>query len=439
MRKLFLLSLVGCLLSHSILAQVRYFEWIDPATTLRVKLEPDRHELWKEVKGGVWIKSNSVTFDEKIVADLPGDYSVHSVFYTGDSVVTFTLHGMGNVYAYKVNTQTLERLDNTFYKGYNFSSTEFIRQDTLYSFGGYGFWHFNNNQTFFDKKYKEWFLYKSKNKGPETIKGGLQGYDAAKDVFYSGLGLDDPALIGGKRENSPTFYQFNFKTKEWTYLGEVNKDLQLTNTHLEIYWNGRYFIGWSTKELYIIEPSENKIYSNNKIELAFDVADKLYTKGDSLICYSSNKRFIKKFSIKKILDDSEYMGPLYSKSSLNNKIITFGILLVGVLSVFLIAQRTKKRQGIFFTEQEKALLRAFIKSGSLNTHDMNDVLGTETKSLDNQRRIRSIVIKQMNEKILKTYGIKEGIKKQADADDKRLTSYRLQDGVIEKLEAQIDA
>jgi hypothetical protein len=346
---------------------------------------------------------------------------------------------MGNVYAYHAKTQKLERLDNSFYKGYNFSNTEFIRQDTLFSFGGYGFWHFNNTQTFFDKKYKEWFLYKSKNKGPETIKGGLQGYDAAKDVFYSGLGLDDPALIGGKRENSPTFYQFNFKTKEWTYLGEVNKDLQLTNTHLEVYWNGRYFIGWSTKELYIIEPSENKIYSNNKIELAFDVADKLYTKGDSLICYSSNKRFIKKFSIKKILDDSEYMGPLYSKSSLNNKIITFGILLVGVLSVFLIAQRTKKRQGIFFTEQEKALLRAFIKSGSLNTHDMNDVLGTETKSLDNQRRIRSIVIKQMNEKILKTYGIKEGIKKQADADDKRLTSYRLQDGVIEKLEAQIDA
>jgi hypothetical protein len=70
---------------------------------------------------------------------------------------------------------------------------------------------------------------------------------------------------------------------------------------------------------------------------------------------------------------------------------------------------------------------------------MNDVLGTETKSLDNQRRIRSIVIKQMNEKILKTYGIKEGIKKQADADDKRLTSYLLQDDVIEKLEAQIDA
>ena len=439
MRKLFLLSLVACLLSHSILAQVRYFEWIDPATTLRVKLEPDRHELWKEVKGGVWVKSNAVSFNDKIVEDLPINYSVHSAFYTGDSVITFTLHGMGNVYAYKVNTQTLERLDHSFYKGYNFSSTEFIRQDTLFSFGGYGFWHFNNTQTFFDKKHKEWFLYKSKNKGPETIKGGLQGYDAAKDVFYSGLGFDDPRLIGGKKENSNTFYQFDFKTKEWVFLGKLNGDLTFGDLEREMYWNGRYFICWSTTEFYIIDPRANKVYGNKTMDIAFNSSSKFYTKGDSLIHYSSDGSTIWKYSIKKILDDSEYMGPLYSKSSLNNKIITFGILLVGVLSVFLIAQRTKKRQGIFFTEQEKALLRAFIKSGSLNTHDMNDVLGTETKSLDNQRRIRSIVIKQMNEKILKTYGIKEGIKKQADADDKRLTSYRLQDDVIEKLEAQIDA
>lgn len=439
MRKLFLLSLVACLLSHSILAQVRYFEWIDPATTLRVKLEPDRHELWKEVKGGVWVKSNAVSFNDKIVEDLPINYSVHSAFYTGDSVITFTLHGMGNVYAYKVNTQTLERLDHSFYKGYNFSSTEFIRQDTLFSFGGYGFWHFNNTQTFFDKKHKEWFLYKSKNKGPETIKGGLQGYDAAKDVFYSGLGFDDPRLIGGKKENSNTFYLFDFKTKEWVFLGKLNGDLTFGDLEREMYWNGRYFICWSTTEFYIIDPRANKVYGNKTMDIAFNSSSKFYTKGDSLIHYSSDGSTIWKYSIKKILDDSEYMGPLYSKSSLNNKIITFGILLVGVLSVFLIAQRTKKRQGIFFTEQEKTLLRAFVKSGSLNTHAMNDVLGTETKSLDNQRRIRSIVIKQMNEKILKTYGIKEGIKKQADADDKRLTSYRLQDGVIEKLEAQIDA
>jgi hypothetical protein len=435
MRKLLLISLLACILSPSIQAQVRYFEWIDPKTTLRVKLEPDTHELWKEVKDGVWVESNAVSFDEKIVADLPSDYSVHSAFYTGDSVVTFTLHGMGNVYAYKVNTQTLERLDHSFYKGYNFSSTEFIRQDTLYSFGGYGFWHFNNTQTFFDKKYKEWFLYKSKNKGPETIKGGLQGYDGAKDIFYSGLGLNDPALIGGKRENSKLFYQFDFKTKEWTYLGEVNKDLQLTNTHLEIYWNGRYFIGWSTKELYIIDPSENKIYSNTKIELAFDVAGKLYTKADTLIYYSPNGRIILKHAIKKILEDSDELGPLYTNNifTSNYMPIGLGVLLLGGLGAYVQVRRSKRKRSNYFTEPEENLLSAFIQSGSLSTQDINEVLGSASKSLDNQRRIRSITIKQINQKLFEAYGVKEGIEKQSDVEDKRLTIYNLQESLAERL------
>ena len=440
MRKLFLLSLVACLLSHSILAQVRYFEWIDPKTTLRVKLEPDRHELWKEVKGGVWVKSNAVSFNDKIVEDLPINYSVHSAFYTGDSVITFTLHGMGNVYAYKVNTQTLERLDHSFYKGYNFSSTEFIRQDTLFSFGGYGFWHFNNTQTFFDKKHKEWFLYKSKNKGPETIKGGLQGYDAAKDVFYSGLGFDDPRLIGGKKENSNTFYQFDFKTKEWVFLGKLNGDLTFGDLEREMYWNGRYFICWSTTEFYIIDPRANKVYGNKTMDIAFNSSSKFYTKGDSLIHYSSDGSTIWKYSIKKMLEESDELGPLYTNNIFTNNYmpIGLGVLLLGGLGAYVRVRRSKRKRSNYFTEQEENLLSAFIQSGSLSTQDINEVLGSASKSLDNQRRIRSITIKQINQKLFNAYGIKDGIEKQSDVEDKRLTIYNLQESLAERLKKDLD-
>ena len=417
------------------LAQVRYFEWIDPKTTLRVKLEPDTHELWKEVKGGVWVKSNAVSFNDKIVEDLPINYSVHSAFYTGDSVITFTLHGMGNVYAYKVNTQTLERLDHSFYKGYNFSSTEFIRQDTLFSFGGYGFWHFNNTQTFFDKKHKEWFLYKSKNKGPETIKGGLQGYDATKDVFYSGLGFDDPRLIGGKKENSSTFYLFDFKTKEWVFLGKLNGDLTFGDLEREMYWNGRYFICWSTTEFYIIDPRANKVYGNKTMDIAFNSSSKFYTKGDSLIHYSSDGSTIWKYSIKKMLEESEELGPLYTNNIFTNNYmpIGLGVLLLGGLGAYVQVRRSKRKHSSYFTEQEENLLSAFIQSGSLSTQDINEVLGSASKSLDNQRRIRSITIKQINQKLFEAYGIKEGIEKQADAEDKRLTIYNLRESLAERL------
>ena len=435
MRKLLLISLLACILSPSMLAQVRYFEWIDPKTTLRVKLEPDTHELWKEVKGGVWVKSNAVSFNDKIVEDLPINYSVHSAFYTGDSVITFTLHGMGNVYAYKVNTQTLERLDHSFYKGYNFSSTEFIRQDTLFSFGGYGFWHFNNTQTFFDKKHKEWFLYKSKNKGPETIKGGLQGYDATKDVFYSGLGFDDPRLIGGKKENSSTFYLFDFKTKEWVFLGKLNGDLTFGDLEREMYWNGRYFICWSTTEFYIIDPRANKVYGNKTMDIAFNSSSKFYTKGDSLIHYSSDGSTIWKYSIKKMLEESEELGPLYTNNIFTNNYmpIGLGVLLLGGLGAYVQVRRSKRKHSSYFTEQEENLLSAFIQSGSLSTQDINEVLGSASKSLDNQRRIRSITIKQINQKLFEAYGIKEGIEKQADAEDKRLTIYNLRESLAERL------
>jgi hypothetical protein len=342
---------------------------------------------------------------------------------------------MGNVYAYKVNTQTLERLDHSFYKGYNFSSTEFIRQDTLFSFGGYGFWHFNNTQTFFDKKHKEWFLYKSKNKGPETIKGGLQGYDATKDVFYSGLGFDDPRLIGGKKENSSTFYLFDFKTKEWVFLGKLNGDLTFGDLEREMYWNGRYFICWSTTEFYIIDPRANKVYGNKTMDIAFNSSSKFYTKGDSLIHYSSDGSTIWKYSIKKMLEESEELGPLYTNNIFTNNYmpIGLGILLLGGLGAYVRVRRSKRKRSNYFTEQEENLLSAFIQSGSLSTQDINEVLGSASKSLDNQRRIRSITIKQINQKLFNAYGIKDGIEKQADVEDKRLTIYNLQESLAERL------
>jgi hypothetical protein len=418
------------------LAQMRHFEWIDPATTLRVKIKPDTHELWKEIRVGEWVKSNSVKFDANILEGLPKEFGIHSAFYRGDSVVTFTVHGMGNVYVYHAKKQLLERLDHCFYKGYNFGATEFMRKDTLFSFGGYGFWNFNNTQTFFDKKNNEWTPYRSKNFGPKSIKAGINAYDAKKDVFYSGWNLDEDLLIDGERKNSSSFYSYDFKTKEWTRLGELNAAIRFFNNELDVYWSGTYFMGWSTKELYLIDPRKNKVYTNKEIKNVFDVAGKFYTKGDTLFYFVSNGHSVVTYSVKKILEDSEYVGPLYTNgmSTSGYMGIGFGILLLGGIGIFLTIQYIKRKKKDFFTEQEKELLIAFLQLGSLTTIAMNDVLGTHIKGLDNQRRIRSIAIKQLNKKLLAAYGVHKGIEKHTDVNDKRLISYCLRKGLAEKLE-----
>ena len=435
MKKYLLCSLLACLLSLGMLAQIRHFEWIDPATTLRVKIKPDTHELWKEVQFGEWVKSNSVQFDDNILEGLPQDFAVHSAFFSGDSLVTFTVNGLGNVYVYHTKKLLLERLDHCFYKGYNFGSFEFMRKDTLFSFGGYGFWNFNNTQTFFDKKNKEWTPYRSKNFGPKSIKAGINGYDAKRDVFYSGWNLDEDLLIDGERKSSSSFYSFDFKTKKWTRLGELNTAVQFFNKELELYWNGTYFMGWNTKEVYIIDPINNKVYTNKEIKNVFDVLGKFYTQGDTFIYYSSNGYTVYTYSIKKLMQDSEYVGPLYTSGMSTSDYvgIGLGILLLGGLGLFLIIKYSKRKQTDFFTEDEKQLLNAFLKSGNLSTIAMNTVLGADEKSLDNQRRIRSITIKQLNQKLLEAYGVPDAIEKQTEVSDKRLTIYRLREGLAKKL------
>lgn len=431
----YLLTLVfSCLLSSTAWAQSRCFEWISPENTLRIKLDIGSHMLWREVRNGVWTKSNTVQFDEQIVQDLPNDFTVHSAFYTGNSLVTLTINGMGNVYTYDFDTQKLERLDHTFYKGYNFGSSEFVRKDTLFSFGGYGFWHYTNTQTFFDRKNKEWFDYKIRNLGPETIKGGLQGYDAKTDVFYSGWGVYDPFTIGGERKNSPKFYQFDFRTRKWDYLGELNKEIHFSNNEEEVYWNGTYFIGWSTKEIYIIDPAQNKVYSSKKMDLSFNPAGKFYTKGDTLIYFFPDKRTMLRYSLKKELQDAEYIGPLYLNGIASAWYVGIAAALLALvgLGVFFSRKRSKVVHEGIFTLQEESLLKAFIKTGGLSTQDINDVLGSTNKSLDNQRRIRSITIKQINQKLFQTYGISEGIEAKADTEDKRLNIYRLKEVLAEK-------
>jgi len=66
---------------------------------------------------------------------------------------------------------------------------------------------------------------------------------------------------------------------------------------------------------------------------------------------------------------------------------------------------------------------------------MNEVLGATSKSFDNQRRIRSVTIQGMNQKLLQVYGVKEGIETQAETEDKRFNTYRLKKGLAEKLTA----
>jgi hypothetical protein len=90
-----------------------------------------------------------------------------------------------------------------------------------------------------------------------------------------------------------------------------------------------------------------------------------------------------------------------------------------------------------FDVLERKLLQALLTAGDecIPTNELNEILECGTKSQENQRRIRFMTIKQVNEKLAFYYNIKNAIERTASTEDKRLITYRLKKGVKEKLKA----
>ena len=68
--------------------------------------------------------------------------------------------GTGRLYeiVQKDNAYFSKRIDSTIHSGVNFFSKTFFARDTLYQFGGLGFWTIRGIMTFFSKQTDQWEL-----------------------------------------------------------------------------------------------------------------------------------------------------------------------------------------------------------------------------------------------------------------------------------------
>ena len=93
--------------------------------------------------------------------------------------------GGGKVLMYQNNTISI--IDNSHEWKSRYEADIFLRNDTIYSFGGYGYFNFKNDLLFFDKKTGEWNL----DKKFEFIKNRSKSigfYNKSKNEYFFGLG-----------------------------------------------------------------------------------------------------------------------------------------------------------------------------------------------------------------------------------------------------------
>jgi len=352
-----------------------------------------------------------------------------------------TFSGSGQVFEIDTINNRIDRQDRTFYQGYNFDAYQFVRKDTIFSFGGYGFWLENNLLTYFSQVRREWNFMSNAPFPVNIPEGGkrvvpLCFYDRQHEVLYTTC--------------NGALYAYNFLNHIWSKQGNTNIDLnngselfkmhRMTDTTLLVMSNN-----WAR---------EINFYRNTIIDRGLKNGLLYNQTGlmSSLNCmYSLNEHtlLIPKisdvlpigYSFEYFTGQSQNRGqrPLFSSTSGRNWRLVFLTLALMVILflVFIFRDRLPGKNSKinalnrYFNLTQADVLQQLL-SGPLLADDLNSILNVQEKSWEVQRRQRSIFLKELNLLGLRIFQV-EVVLREKSPTDKRQVVYVINPQIQDQL------
>ncbi len=398
--------------------------------------------------------------------------------------------GTGRLYeiVQKDNAYFSKRIDSTIHSGVNFFSKTFFTRDTLYQFGGLGFWNIRGLLTFFSKQTNQWELVQTNRDVPSF-------FDNNQDaVLYISDNPIHPKMYlsnSYKYQNYPqsfeiigkdTSFVFDFNTKLWTPLGKLNPELKrvllaknslslnigkylLIQSALEFYW-----INFETNSFGKLHPKYNseirqlwlKIYNNESnigaANFQFNIGNNIY-----FIKLNKNRELqYETFEFEENMIDRTNQNYIFTNktdfigivSNFLNTNKTVLLLILSSIALFVFAYSfQKKRKKLpkevvtilnnnFFsalTIVEKELIEELynhhLKGEEVSTKLINKIIGVQQKDTLTQNKSRSDYFIRINQKFkMATQYTEPLIVKQRDHSDKRQYNYSLNSTYIADIE-----
>jgi hypothetical protein len=150
--------------------------------------------------------------------------------------------GTGRLYQIGLEQDSLvfRRVDSTYFEGYDFMPIVFTLSDTIYSYGGYGFWKNNGHLRFYDPINNDWNIVPIDWEVPATSAFAFYWFDGLNGELYIGHGRSlNNGLIGTGDPGTnldDTLWVLNIHDRKWRKLGTLTKDLTHgRNTHWGIH------------------------------------------------------------------------------------------------------------------------------------------------------------------------------------------------------------
>lgn len=199
-------------------------------------LDTTRNRMLVLLEDGLWeygLSDKTWSFQDSL-SSLPLEVKDYEFGYDSvNDVIKLWHRGVGTLYEVDPDSYTISRLDDSHVHRNQFSHQPFIRNGTVYAFGGYGYWLWKNYITYFNTALEEWNI---QNVHPESVvpepripETGI--YIPFEDAFYFFGGYlpenknraDDQFT---RRLKPNDVWKFTFEDNTWTKLGSVPADYE---------------------------------------------------------------------------------------------------------------------------------------------------------------------------------------------------------------------
>ena len=321
---------------------------------------------------------------------------------------------------------SFHRIDKTININYNIECNNFLYNNHLYSYGGYGFWKLNGLLRSFNFSDKEWDIVPANE---EIISNGYNWMDHKEGKLYIPFQLFSNAGIKlPQNSEAPRLYDsycLDLNSMEWKKLGTLStkakilvKDNIIINTFLTID-NG--FLYTIVDDVYIFDFIHNSIFKSKNTEFNQYMVRRstnadIYFYKDSLYSYANNS---KGFDQRALLmtDFTKLDFPIWGLDKNYYYIVALIFLLVimVIFFIWLYRKTVKKKiqQSNLKILKTKSIMQAFVgtelsliqlllaaasKDTPIEINQINHVLGIKDKNIGLQKKVRSDVINTINEK-----------------------------------------
>ncbi len=338
---------------------------------------------------------------------------------------------------YRVENDSTIRLDKSFQHRKQFQSNDFVYRDTLFRYGGYGFWRANNFFTYFDNTTKEWEYYPTRGFSiPE------ESYDGKafllNDKFYVLGGQTVSKRNGLAGEKSKQIWIFDFKSREWANGGKMGLDIRPYKTIQKD--SLFYLVGHpsNTPGDLILDIINNrvKIFDHTLISTNTSQNSPAFFKGDTLY-YTANQNLQKSLAFRDVFVNQYSQDRLF----LNEITLFWNITYIGIAGAFLFSlaygsvlwQRRKlprlvkggiRHNLVFYplSAEEQQILGILRQNLNVSTEELMPIFSKHNRSFSQTHKLKADAIDNINN-LLNTLVGKDLIKKKKDPKDKRQHVY----------------